>query len=141
MLIVLLSIRDILIPESYMPNNFKAVRKLTRRPFQFRVFEDIEDQRYSQLFVIPEFTYNLYDGISLGTKIYNTSILPKNLSYKLSPKLGLRSNALVGSAAIDYRHYFNTTNQSAFSWRIGGNFSRFSYNFDLFFRRYSTFLM
>ena len=131
--------RDILIPESYMPNNFKAVRKLTRRPFQFRVFEDIEDQHYSQLFVIPEFTYNLYDGISVGTKFYNTSILPKNFSYKLSPKLGLRSNALVGSAAIDYRHYFNSTNESAFSTQIGGNFSRFSYNFDLFFHRYSGF--
>ena len=131
--------RDILIPESYMPNNFKAVRKLTRRPFQFRVFEDIEDQRFSQLFVIPEFNYNLYDGISLGTKFYNTSILPKNLSYKLSPKLGLKSNALVGSAAIDYRQYFNTTNESAFSWQLGGNFSRFSYDFDLFFRRYSGF--
>jgi len=131
--------RDILIPESYMPNNFKALRKLSRRPFQLRIFEDIEDQRYSQLFTIPEFTYNLYDGISLGTKLYNTSILPKNFSYKLSPKLGLRSNALVGSASIDYRHFFNTNNENAFSTQFGGNFTRFSYNFDLFFRRYSGF--
>ena len=131
---------EILIPESYMPNNFKAVTKLTRRPFQLRIFEDIEDQYYSQLFVIPEFTYNLYDGISLGTKLYNTSILPKNLSYKLSPKLGLNSNALVGSAAADYRYFFNDEEKSAFYAQVGGNFSRFSYDFDLFFRRYSGFL-
>ena len=131
---------EILIPESYMPNNFKAVTKLTRRPFQLRIFEDIEDQYYSQLFVIPEFTYNLYDGISLGTKLYNTSILPKNLSYKLSPKLGLNSNALIGSAAADYRHFFNDKEKSAFYAQIGANFSRFSYDFDLFFRRYSGFL-
>ena len=131
--------RNMLIPENYMANNFKAVTKLTRRPFQFRLFEDIDDQRYSQLFSIPEFTYNLYDGISPGAKVYNTSILPKNLSYKLSPKLGLRSNSLVGSAAIDYRYFFNRENKSAFSMRFGTNFSRFSYDFDLFFRRVSNF--
>jgi hypothetical protein len=132
--------RDLLILENYMPNNFKAVNTLTRRPFQFRIFEDIDDQRYSQLFAIPEFNYNLYDGISIGNKFYNTSILPKNFSYKLSPKYGLKSNALVGSAAIDYRHFFNDSENQTFSTQFGANATRFSYNFDLFFRRFSGFI-
>ncbi|EMY81574.1 aminopeptidase N, peptidase M1 family protein [Psychroflexus gondwanensis ACAM 44] len=127
-----------IIPEFDQRNNFKSRGKILNKPFQFRVLEDIEDPKYNQLFLIPEFTYNLYDGLAFGPKLYNTSLLPKQLSYKVTPKYGLTSNALVGGASIDYTQFFK--GEDLFAVRYGLNGSRFSYDQDLFYNRYSSFI-
>lgn len=126
------------IPEINPRNNFKSRGKLLNKPFQFRLLEDIEDPKYNQLFITPEFTYNLYDGLSLGPKLYNTSLLPKQLSFKINPKYGLTSNAVVGGASIDYTQFFK--DDDLFQIRYGLTGSRFSYNQDLFYRRYSGYI-
>ncbi|NEV94230.1 M1 family metallopeptidase [Psychroflexus sp. YR1-1] len=126
------------IPEINIRNNFKSRGKLLNKPFQFRLLEDIEDPAYNQLFITPEFTYNLYDGLALGPKLYNTSVLPKQLSFKINPKYGLKSNAVVGGASIDYTHFLK--GEDLFQVRYGLTGSRFSYNEDLFYRRYSGYV-
>ncbi len=125
------------LPELNKRNNFEKVRKPFSKPFQFRILEDIDDPHYEQLFIIPEFGYNLYDGFFTGPKFYNTSLLPKQFSYKVSPKYGTISNALVGDATIDYTSLYK--NQNLFAIRYGLTGSRFSYDRDLFFNRYSFF--
>lgn len=129
---------DAVIPEVNKRNNYKAVTKLLNKPIQVRLLEDVEDPKYNQLFVMPEFSYNLYDGISIGPKLYNGTILPRPFDYKISPKYGFNSGALVGSASLNYTSW--QYNQDLFGVRMGVNGSRFSYNFDLFFERYSGFL-
>lgn len=125
------------IPELNKRNNFKGVTKLFNKPFQLRILEDIEDPSKDQLFIIPEFSYNLYDGFFTGPKFYNTSLLPKQLSYSISPKYGFVSNALIGSASIDYTFLFK--NDEMFSIRTGIRGSRFSYDEDLFFNSYGAY--
>ncbi|MFO7744977.1 MAG: metalloprotease [Psychroflexus sp.] len=127
-----------IIPEFNPRNNFKSRGKLLNKPFQFRLLEDIDDPKYNQLFITPEFTYNLYDGLALGPKLYNTSLLPKQLSFKINPKYGLTSNALVGGASIDYTQFLK--GEELFSVRYGLTGSRFSYNQDLFYKRYSGYI-
>lgn len=126
-----------ILPELNKRNNFEKVTKSFSKPFQFRILEDIDDPHYEQLFIIPEFGYNLYDGFFTGPKFYNTSLLPKQFSYKISPKYGTISNALVGDATIDYTSLYK--NQNLFAIRYGLTGSRFSYDRDLFFNRYSFF--
>ena len=125
------------LPELNKRNNFEKVRKPFSKPFQFRILEDIDDPHHEQLFIIPEFGYNLYDGFYLGPKFYNTSLLPKQFSYKVSPKFGTISNALIGDATIDYTNLYK--NRNLFAIRYGLTGSRFSYDRDLFFNRYSFF--
>jgi hypothetical protein len=125
------------IPELNKRNNFQRVTKLFSKPFQLRILEDIEDPSKEQLFVIPEFGYNLYDGFYTGPKLYNTSFLPKQFSYNLSPKYGLVSNALIGSGSLDYTFLFK--DDDIFSIRIGAGGSRFSYDENLFFNSYTTY--
>ncbi|MGM0635146.1 MAG: metalloprotease [Bacteroidota bacterium] len=127
-----------LAPEINPRNNFKSVNTLFNKPFQLRLLEDIDDPTKEQLFVIPEFAYNLYDGIFVGSKFYNTSLLPKQFSYKIAPKYGTKSNALIGNIAIDYTSYFKNSSLFAIRYGLGG--SRFSYDTDLFYNRYSGFL-
>lgn len=125
------------LPELNKRNNYQRVTKAFSKPIQFRLLEDIEDPSKEQLFIIPEFGYNLYDGFFTGPKFYNTSLLPKQLSYKLAPKFGLTSNALIGSASIDYTFLFK--DDDIFSVRTGLGGSRFSYDTDLFFNSYSAY--
>lgn len=126
------------IPELNPRNNFKSRGKLLNKPFQFRLLEDIDDPKYNQLFITPEFTYNLYDGLALGPKLYNTSLLPKQLSFKINPKYGLASNAVVGGASIDYTQFLK--GEDLFKVRYGLTGSRFSYDQDLFYNRYSGYI-
>lgn len=125
------------IPELNDRNNYKRVTSLFSKPPQIRIFEDIEDPSREQLFMIPEFGYNFYEGLFLGPKLYNTSFLPKQFSYNLSPKIGTKNGAIVGSAGLDYTFMFKDSD--IFAIRMGGNGNRFSYDQDLFFNRYSLF--
>src|SRR5690606_5511066 len=78
------------------------------------------------------------DGISIGPKLYNKTILNRNFNYKISPKYGLTSKTLVGSAAISNTHYYQDQTLYALSYGISGN--RYSYGYDLFYRKFSPFL-
>ncbi|MUP46889.1 metalloprotease [Gramella sp. BOM4] len=126
------------IPEFNQRNNYKAVTKLMDKPLQFRLLQDVEDPRYHQIFFMPEFDYNLYDGISIGPKLYNKTILGKTFNYAISPKFGFNSKTLVGSAAFSNTHQFE--DQNLFSITYGASGTRFSYGYDLFYEKFTPYL-
>ena len=127
------------IPEFNQRNNYKGVTKLMGKPLQFRLFQDVEDPRYNQIFFMPEFDYNLYDGISIGPKLYNKTVLSKTFNFSISPKYGFTSETLVGSASFYNSHQFENNDLYQIHYGIGG--SRFSYGYDLFYQKFSPFLV
>ncbi len=126
------------VPEFNQRNNYKGVTKLLDKPIQFRLLQDVEDPRYHQVFFMPEFEYNLYDGISVGPKLYNKTILSKTFNFALSPKYGFNSNTLVGSASFINTHQFENKELYAISYGLSGN--RFSYGYNLFYEKFTPFL-
>ncbi|MDT0689775.1 metalloprotease [Salegentibacter sp. F188] len=126
------------IPEINQRNNYKAVTTLFNKPIQFRLLEDVEDPRYNQLFFMPEFDYNLYDGISIGPKLYNASVLNKNFNFKISPKYGFNSETIVGSASISNAHQYE--NSKLYAVKYGFSGTRFSYGYNLFYEKFTPFL-
>ena len=126
------------IPEINQRNNYKNLNGILNRPIQFRLFQDVEDPQYNQLFFMPIFEYNLYDGITAGVKLYNKTFISKGLSYKLEPQFGFRSKTIIGSGSISYTQNFDEKSLYAIRYGISGN--RYSYNEDLFYRRISPFL-
>lgn len=129
---------DGVIPEFNRRNNYKSTKGLFNKPVQFRLFQDIEDPEYNQLFFMPEFSYNLYDGLSTGIKVYNSTFLPRQLSYKLSPQYGFRSKTIIGRGSIAYTTV--TDEGSHYSARYGLSGNTFSYNEGLFYRRLSPYI-
>ncbi len=127
------------IPEFNQRNNYRAVTKLFNKPLQFRLLQDIEDPRYNQIFFMPEFDYNLYDGISIGPKVYNKTVLSKTFNFSFSPKYGFNSNTIVGSGGVSNTHQFD--NQKLFAIRYGISGSRFSFGYDLFYQKYTPYLL
>ncbi len=126
------------IPEYNQRNNYEGVTKLLDKPIQFRLLQDVEDPRYHQVFFMPEFEYNLYDGVSIGPKIYNKTVLNKTFNFNFSPKYGFTSQTFVGSAAIYNTEQFVNKELYAITYGISGN--RFSYGYDLFYKKYTPFL-
>ena len=126
------------IPEINQRDNYRAVTKLLNKPLQFRLLQDVEDPRYNQLFFMPEFSYNLYDGIAIGPKVYNKTLLDRNLDFKISPKYGFNSKTIVGSASVANTHYYD--GQDLFALRYGISGTRFSFGYDLFYEKYTPYL-
>ncbi|EDM43024.1 Aminopeptidase N [unidentified eubacterium SCB49] len=127
-----------IIPETNKRNNFRKIGGFLNRPVQFRLFQDVQDHRYNQLFAMPVFEYNLYDGLTTGFKFYNKTLLPKPLQYKIEPQYGFASKSLVGSGNFIYTKYYNDNSPYAIKMGISGN--RFSYNKDLFYKRITPFM-
>jgi len=127
------------IPEINKRNNYKKVKGLFNRPLQFRIFKDLEDPKYNQLFMMPSYGFNIYDGLSIGAKFYNKTFLPKGLHYRLEPQYGLNSNTVVGSASINWTDRMEDGDLYQVRYGVAGTYR--SYNTDLFFRRFSPFVI
>lgn len=69
------------VPEYNLRNNWKSLKGFffNNRPFKFIFFKDLEEPYYNQIFYVPEVEFNIYDGIALGMRINNKSILNKPL--------------------------------------------------------------
>ena len=126
------------IPEYNRRNNYKSLKGLLNKPIQLRLFQDIEDPKYTQIFFMPIFEYNLYDGVSMGMRLYNKTALRKAVHYSLEPQIGLRSKNIVGSASIRYTQNIQSSSLYAMRYGFSGNY--YSYDRDLFYKRFTPFL-
>ena len=128
---------DLIVPEFNQRDNTKSLtNSLLNRPIQFRLFKDIEDPSYNQVFFMPIIEFdNIYDGIVLGVKAYNKTVLKKRFYYKVSPQYGTRSNSLTGGITLNYNQYIENNNINLFSINYGISASYSSYAEDLFVRK------
>jgi hypothetical protein len=131
-----------LIPEFNQRDNYKTLKGFPsfNRPLEFKLIKDAEDPERSQIFVIPEVEFNIYDGLTVGSRFYNGNLLTKPLRYSLSPAYGLGSNKLVGSVAFAYAHPLQDRDERIYQVRYGLSANTFSYDDDLTYRRASGWL-
>lgn len=126
------------IPEYNRRNNYKNLKGILNKPFQFRLLQDMEDPNYNQVFFMPIFQYNLYDGISAGVRLNNKTLLPTPLRYSLAPQYASRSKTIVGSASISYVQDMDEGNLYAMRYGFAGSYR--SYDRDLFYKRFSPYM-
>ncbi|WGD34230.1 metalloprotease [Olleya sp. YS] len=121
---------DYVVPEFNQRNNYKKLNGffLTNKPLQFRLFKDIEDPNYNQVFFMPEFEYNFYDGLSPGLKLYNKTLLSKRFLYKVSPKFGFKSKQIVGSASLVYNARPENSDNFRTRYGLSGNYYNYAPN-------------
>ncbi|WP_136480951.1 M1 family metallopeptidase [Cognatitamlana onchidii] len=124
------------IPEFNLRDNWKSLKGFffNNKPLQFRLFKDIEDPYYNQVFLMPIIEFNnIYDGITLGVKAYNKTLLKKRFNYKIAPKYSIGSNALTGNASVLNTHYLENRDLYSITYGISGGYN--SYAEDLFVRK------
>ena len=89
-------------PEYNLRNNWKSLKGFfsNNRPIKFNFMKDLEEPYYNQIFYVPEVEFNAYDGIAIGMKLNNKSILNKSFSFSTTPMYSTNTGKLTGKAAI-----------------------------------------
>ncbi len=129
---------EYLYPEYNNRNNWKNIKsKLLNRPIQFKLFKDLEDPYYNQIFLNPQISYNYYDGALLGLSFSNKSLLNKEFNYIITPTYGTRSGQINGSFSVLYKYLPNSSNIERFT--IGSTGNRYQYAPNLRYTRFSNF--
>jgi len=119
------------IPEYNLRDNWKSLKGFffNNKPLQFRLIKDVEDPNYNQVFLMPLVEFNnIYDGVTLGAKFYNRTVLRKNFNYKFSPQYATKSRTFTGSATMYYTHNLEDQNLYDISYGLGIGYSSFAKN-------------
>ena len=119
------------IPEIKRSNNYRNLKGLFNKPLQVKILKDMEDPSRNQTFFMPVFEFdNIYDGLTLGGKLYNKTIIKKPFIYKFTPTYGFKSKALLGSAQLSLTTQTRKNGWYTYNIQILGN--RTSYAPNLF---------
>lgn len=68
---------DNTIPEFNLRDNWKSLKGFffNNKPLQLRLFQDVEDPYYNQVFVMPILEFrNIYDGVTVGGNFNNKTL-------------------------------------------------------------------
>ena len=123
------------LPEVSRRNNYHKTKGILSKNIQFRLFQDVEDPKYHQIFIIPDWSYNVYDGFLIGGVFHNKSFIRRNLFVSLAPKYGALSNKVLGSMSVSYSYQFRE--HGWYLLTAGAGASTSSYAENLLFRRYT----
>ncbi|WP_197672898.1 aminopeptidase [Nonlabens sp. Hel1_33_55] len=131
-----------LIPEFSQRDNYRTLKSFPSlsRPLSLKLFKDVEDPTKTEVFLIPDLGYNLYDGVSIGTRFYNGNLLPKPFKYGINPTYGTNSRKLIGSLGFQYSRPMEDRSERLYQVRYGAGANTYSYADDLMYRRVSTYL-
>lgn len=123
------------IPELNNNNNSYKLKNrfLGNRKIRFTFFKDIENPKYNQVFFVPTAEYNLYDGLLLGMKFNNKSIIDKPFIYDITPNYSSKTQTLAGSAGFSFNDI--NRNSTHFSTRYAISGTRLHYAPDAFYTK------
>ncbi|OIQ38579.1 MAG: aminopeptidase [Bacteroidetes bacterium MedPE-SWsnd-G1] len=125
-------------PELNLRDNWKSVKKrLFDRPVKFKLFKDIENPYYNQIFYDAKGKYNYYDGLQIGLNFSNKSLLNKPFSYRLQPFYGIKSQSLTGSFSLLYEYTPEETVIDRLQLGFAGSY--FHYDTDLSYQTFSPY--
>ncbi|MFH4965254.1 metalloprotease [Gaetbulibacter sp. M235] len=130
-----------IIPETNLRDNWKSLKGFffNNKPLQFRLFKDFEDPNYNQVFFMPIIEYNnIYDGLTLGIKTYNKTLLRKHFNYKIEPKYSLKSKSITGRVNIFNIHDIENSNLYSIDYGLRSSYE--SYAPGLFVRQITPYL-
>ena len=123
------------IPEINNNNNSYKLKNrfLGNRKIRFTFFKDIEDGKYNQVFYVPSAEFNLYDGILLGMKFNNKSIINKPFTYDVTPNFSTKTKTIAGSAGFSFNN--QDRNSTHYNTRYGISGTRLHYAPDAFYTK------
>ena len=109
-------------PEFNSMDNWRKVGKnILNKPIQLKLYKDINDPYYHQLYLQPNIKYNFYDGALLGLKIHNRPLLARNFQFTITPQYGTKSNSLNGTFSTRYVQNFEESKVERIFYSLSGS--------------------
>lgn len=98
---------DFLFPEIIERDNYMRVSGLFKnmKKLQFRLYPDVENPKFAQVFVSPQFRWNNYDKFLIGARFQNQSIIRRPFKWSLTPKWSTGQKSLTGHGLIQNTFY------------------------------------
>lgn len=93
---------EVKIPELNQNNNW-IYKSNSLKPIRLRLIGDLDNPKKRNIYIRPEVTYNLYDGISPGFNFLNKGIKSKPFSYEIFSQYASKEETLVGSLNLRYQ--------------------------------------
>ena len=121
---------EIRLPESNKNNNWRHAKNfLNLKPLQFNFLRDYESPKRNQIYYNPVVNYNLYDGLSLGSRFYDKGLLTQKFTFELMPQYSTLQKNLVGKVKMFYR--LNNIGKSNYVTTLSFYGSSYHYTEDL----------
>ncbi len=122
-----------IVPEINDLNNYintKGLFKNKKTP-QLKFLMDVQNPQYAQLFYHPILDWNNYDGLLLGMRLYNSTLINKRFHFALVPNYSFGTNRLTGSVKGNYSVYPRERSNLLERIQFGGGFYYYHYDKDL----------
>ncbi|MDG1792888.1 MAG: hypothetical protein P8H02_06510 [Flavobacteriaceae bacterium] len=116
-------------------NNYSSTLKMKKKT-KFVLFRDFDDNVNNQVFYIPIFDYNLYDGLMPGVSFSNSTPIKRPFTYKIEPNYSTKQKEILGNINLKYTDYNTNINNRLYSINYFLGASTFHYKDDL---SYNTF--
>ncbi len=119
------------VPEYNSRNNTHRLDKFfpNNKPVKFTFFQDLEDPRYNQMFFVPSFSFNLYDGFAPGLKLHNKSLLlERPIIFDINPTYSTKTGSLTGSSSFLYNQYVRDSNLFNIRYQLSGSTNHYAPN-------------
>ncbi|MDR3272804.1 MAG: hypothetical protein LBT29_04925 [Flavobacteriaceae bacterium] len=129
--------RNYLFPEINDNDNTLKTKGLfkNRKQLQLKLYADVDNPDYAQLFFEPKIKWNDYDKFILGLRFYNSSPFSKNLTFSASPTYSTGTKSLTGNAYVGYN--YDMTRGIFRRIFIATGYEYYHYNTHLAYEKYS----
>ena len=88
-------------------NNWKSLGGFfsKNKKFKFQFLKDIENPYYTEVFYAPTTSFNAYDGVSLGMRFANKTLLKKPFVFGVNPLYSFNEKDFIGSGKLTYTKF------------------------------------
>ncbi len=108
-------------------NNWKYLgNSLNIKPLHFNFLKDYQSSKRNQIFYNPIANFNLYDGVSFGSKFYDKGILAQKFTFEVMPQYSSVNKNLVGK--MNFSLLIHNENKNNYATVF--NFFASSYHYD-----------
>lgn len=99
--------RDFLFPEIIERDNYMRTRGLFKnmKKLQFRLYPDVENPKYAQVFINPQLRWNNYDKFLTGIRFQNQSLIRRPFKWVVTPRWSSGQKTLTGNALVQNTFY------------------------------------
>ena len=116
------------IPEFNRRNNFKKIDGFfpNNKPLKLTFLKDLENPNYNQLLFAPTINFNLYDGIRLGMRFFNSTILARPFVFDIEPSIATKNKAFTGNASFTLNQFIRDGNLYNIRYGLYGSSSQYA---------------
>ncbi len=127
-------------PEKNFRDNYLYTKGFfsNTKKIKLKVFKDIPNPEYNEIYVNPRLNFNAYDKVLFGINFKNASLFDRKFQYSFTPYFSSGTGQLAGSGGLSYS--FQPANSFYRSLDFGVSASHFHYDYDLTYQKIAGFV-